>query len=95
MRIRSARQNDAVAIARVRALAVTASTYYAESVDADAEARDFLPRIAGYLAGSYHPRHALAERDLEHGAVPLDAHWLHWCDIGRDVGRPEPLSREP
>lgn len=159
--IREATLADADAIARVQAEAMVGSVYYDESVSVEHEAARRLPRIAGYLAGTYSPSHADAPRAtfvarsddsivgfiaghestrlgataelqwmfvrpddqrqgvggrlleplarwfvarsatrviidappenpyrafyLKHGAIPFDAYWLYWPDIGRIV----------
>ena len=64
LHIRAARATDLDPIARVRAAAVVAAAYYEEAVDEEDERRRFLPRVRGYLDGTYHPRFARAERTV-------------------------------
>ena len=64
MQIRNAVESDLAAIARVQACTMVASDFYATSLDEEAAYQRLYPRIAGYLAGTYNPSHALAERTL-------------------------------
>ena len=64
MPIRNAVESDLAAIARVQACTMVASDFYETSLDEEAEYQRLYPRIVGYLAGTYNPSHALAERTL-------------------------------
>ena len=64
MQIRNAVDSDLAAIARVQARTMVASDFYATALDEEAEYQRLYPRIVGYLAGSYSPSYALAERTV-------------------------------
>ena len=62
MQIRPAAVFDLDEIARVQARTMVAAAHYKDSLDEETEYRRLLPRVSGYLAGTYGPRYALAER---------------------------------
>ena len=60
--IRAAVAADVDALSVIQARAMVASSYYDAARDEAAEARRLRERLSGYLAGTHHPRAALAER---------------------------------
>ena len=62
MHIRPARETDLDAVACVHAQTRVASSFYEDAVDVEAEYQRLRPRLAGYVAGTYHPSWSLSER---------------------------------
>ena len=62
MKVRPARASDVEAIARIQAETMVWCGHFADSNDVDAEYERLLPRIDGYLAGTYDPGYALPSR---------------------------------
>lgn len=62
MQIRDVVDSDLAAIACLQARTMVASDFYDTALNEDAEYQRLYPRIVGYLAGTYNPSYALAER---------------------------------
>src|SRR5450432_2816265 len=64
MQIRAAVASDLTTITRAQAQVMVASEHYEDSVDEELIYNRLYPRIRGYMAGTYGPRHAFAERAI-------------------------------